>query len=1006
MTVWIKEEQFEYTSDYSDGWSRAKSDFKFPVPIGRHKCFIKRFNKSTDSISGWELLNSLLVKIEDGDYYTMSKHEKNLPKVHDIVKTVEKNEKIHYVFLELIEGDTLSKMLSEHVEIDLEKLTEDLFSAFQSLNKYNFWFADFFEKNFCCDRKGNFYLVDLDSAQPASKVPDIEMWGEKEYWALVSDFYRQIVGRHNFTPSNVSGILLNYLQTIFLILRIKIFNSQRDKEYHDVNIHPAHLNKISPEFKEIFTRALGHNSHENQQAIISEIKHLIKEKIIQSTGHDDGYHPATYSSEPLIKKFAITDFSTESDGNFIIESGKPFIMRWEVENASDIQLYKNGQFFRKIQHDEESIELVEEVYDRDEKKVEFELIASHSGEVVSEILAIIITQGEPAIDSFEVGNYSKKNGNDYEVENDQKFNLSWSVRNAESVKLYKNSNLLHEFANDENEVDVTEKIYDGRSKPIEYSLEAISGSKSETKRLTVHLKLARPNPPAINNFMPVGDIEKKGENYLVENKKRFNLSWEVGNVTKVKLFRNGALLNEFSNNENEIELTEAFDLKEKIVEYKLTAFNNSTDTVSKSITVAPKEMVVDFHVGGHAKKIEDNEFVVIKDKPFKLKWHVENVQNLGLLRNGKSYETLSTKEEVIELRETVADEKQTPVEYTLVASNGSEIQKRSFTVKVEVKTTSPVNWMYIIAGFIIIGIVITFAYYKLNNNKDKIIVTKVPDPPPVESPVINPITKDKISENDTLILYGENLPENDNAVQILFDSVGGKIVRHTENSVHVLVPHVEGNNVMITAKVNDTVFTLANNVPYHGKAPTPTRASANNLQITQVLENSDITITGENLPTTPGSVSVKFNNASGTIKRQTPKKVIVRVPALPEGEPVDIVMRINGETFRVAKGVSIRKPVVTPPPAGAPVTLNSFNQGTITEDEIITIRGNNLPAEPGTVQVIFDGKVKFNIVEQASTYIRVKVPTLALRSGILAVKIKDKFIPLPNSLVFYRLRNQ
>lgn len=1004
MTVWIKEEEFKYTSDYPDGWKRAKGDFKFPVPIGRYKCFIKRFNRSPESISGWGLLSSLIVKIENGANYTMSKHEKNLPKVHDIVQTVEKNEKIHYVFLEMIEGETLSKMLSDHVEIDFTQLTEDLFSAFQSLNKYGFWFADFFEKNMCCDRRGNFYLVDLDSAQPTSKAPDIDMWGEKEYWALVSDFYRQIVGRRNFTTSEISGALLNYLQTIFLILRIKIYNSQRGKEYNEISIHPSYLNKISSAFKEIFTKALEHDSHENHQAIISEIKDLIKEKIIQSSDSDHYIHEPTPHAEPVIKKFSVTDSSPESSGEFIIESGKSFIINWKVENASDIQLYKNGQFFKKIQQDEESIELVEEVYDKDEKKMEFELVASQRGEVVSEIVTVIIAQGGPAINSFEVSNYSKKNGDDYEVEDEKKFLLTWNVRNAESVKLYKNGNLLNEFSSEQNEVEVAEKIYDGRSKPIEYSLVAMNGSRSETKTLTIHVKLARSNPPVINDFKLVGNFEKKGENYVVESKKPFTLSWNVENATKAKLFRNGALLKEFSNNENKTDLSETFD-PDKIVEYKLSVFNNSKETATRSITVTSVKMVVEFHLTDYAKKSAGNEYVVIKDKPFKLKWHVENVQNLGLLRNGKSYEVLSPEEEVLELSETVSDEKQTPVEYTLVASSGSEIQRRSVTVKVKTaKPVTPINWRYVIAAFIIIGIVITFAYYKFNKNSStKKDITDVPKPPPVENTTINPITNDRISENDTLNISGQNLPENDNAVQVLFNGVSGKIVHHTESSVNVLVPHVEGNNVAVTVKVNDTTFKVADNVPYHGKALAPTRTVANNLQITQVLENSDITITGENLPTKPGSVSVKFNNASGTIIRQTPKKVVVKVPALPEGEPVDIVMKINGETFRVAKGLTIRKPVVTPPPVGAAVTLNAFGQNTITEDEIITIRGNNIPTEQGTVQVIFDGKVRFNIVEQTSTSIRVKVPTLALKSGIIAVKVKDKYIPLPNSLVNYKL---
>jgi len=56
--------------------------------------------------------------------------------------------------------------------------------------------------------------------------------------------------------------------------------------------------------------------------------------------------------------------------------------------------------------------------------------------------------------------------------------------------------------------------------------------------------------------------------------------------------------------------------------------------------------------------------------------------------------------------------------------------------------------------------------------------------------------------------------------------------------------------------------------------------------------------------------------------------------------------------------------------------------------------------------VIFDGKVRFTVVEQTSTSIRAKVPTLVLKSGIISVKINGKTIPLPNGQVNYKLSNE
>lgn len=991
MTVIIREREYEYTSDHPEGWKRAKGDFNFPVLIGSNKCFIKRFNKGTDSISGWQLVESL-----------KGRHERNLPRIHDIVSTKEKGENVNYLFLEFIEGDTLSKLLSEHAEINLEKLTEDLFSAFQSLNKYGFWFADFFEKNVCADARGNFFLVDLDSAQSITKAPDINMWGEKEYWALVFDFCRTILQKQNFKPSHINGVFLNYLQMIFLMLRIKIFNSKRDKEYNEINILSSHLNKISPSFKEIFNKVLESRYPENAQNIILEIKNLIKEKIIPAGG-------SFSNSEPVIKKFTLNN-SEKADDDFIVENGKEFTLNWDVENASDIQLYKNGQFFQKIQQGEESIELAEEVYDREQKKIEFELVASASGNVVRELLSVVVIQSEPIINQFEAKNYFEKNGDNYAVQNERTYILTWDVKNAGNIKLYKNGSLLNELANNKNELELTEKVYDGKSRPIEYTLVASNNAKTDTKSLTVNVKeIYSDAPPVINDFALVGNPKKNGENYyVVGNGKPFKVYWNVENATSVKLYKNKNLYNEYNSAENKIELTEiAEDGKESINQYTLVASNNSAKTDSKTFTIAVEEngegaMVAEFTLSNYVRKNGDN-YVVNNEKPFKLKWHVENVSNLGLLRNGVSYKILNPVEGQLELSEKMDAGKETQIKYTLVATSGSEIKRNSVQVTVKKSGLSPV---LIVLGLIMLGIITTFILF--HNSKDGIDGKDTVRVTPSTGIIVYPLTKNTILENDTLKIMGQNLPENDNAIQVKFnDDITGKILNHTKDDIDVLVPHLQANNVSIRVNVNDSSFTVANYIPYLRK-----ETNDNNLQLPVVYylkihtvnENDILTIFGKYLP--GNSVEVRFNDVPGHIVKQTADKVQVEVPLFKNGEVINIRASIEGKTFTVANGMTYKSKVITPSNEEPKVTLNPFNQNTITEGETITIRGNNIPEEKGAVQVIFDGRVYLKIIEQTSTYVRVKVPTLVLKSGILALKANGKYIPLPNSLVFYKLRNQ
>jgi len=128
---------YEYKSDFDDGWKFSRGDyFKFPVAIGPAKCFIKRFDRTPESIPGWALLEKL-----------KGKHEPNLPRIHDIVETGEDKKKVNYVFYEFIEGETLHNLISRRIDINLENLTDDLFEALQAIHKRGFWFSDFCEKN-------------------------------------------------------------------------------------------------------------------------------------------------------------------------------------------------------------------------------------------------------------------------------------------------------------------------------------------------------------------------------------------------------------------------------------------------------------------------------------------------------------------------------------------------------------------------------------------------------------------------------------------------------------------------------------------------------------------------------------------------------------------------------------------------------------------------------------------------------------------------------------------
>src|SRR6266542_2834328 len=103
MRVVIKEKEYDYVSDFPDGWVFSKGDyFKVVKIFDKHTCFIKRFEvKTPANISGWKLMVNL-----------KGKNENNLSRLYDIAETRESGKNIYYVFYEFIEGETLYKLIS------------------------------------------------------------------------------------------------------------------------------------------------------------------------------------------------------------------------------------------------------------------------------------------------------------------------------------------------------------------------------------------------------------------------------------------------------------------------------------------------------------------------------------------------------------------------------------------------------------------------------------------------------------------------------------------------------------------------------------------------------------------------------------------------------------------------------------------------------------------------------------------------------------------------------
>jgi hypothetical protein len=239
VKITINNKEVDYVSDYPAGWKFSAGDpFKFPVEIGGQNCFIKRFQKkSPDDISGWDLMQLL-----------KGRKEPHLPTIHDIKEVTEGGKEITYIFYDHIRGSTLEQTILEGGSIHLQQTADHVLKALQSIHSYGFWFPDFCEKNIFCETGGRVMLVDLDSTLSLDTAPANDIYGSKDYWVPVYQFFKENLQLPGIMLSNLHGLSLNYLQCIFLVLHLKLYLGGKEPQYKYcfAKFYRDHLSRFPP----------------------------------------------------------------------------------------------------------------------------------------------------------------------------------------------------------------------------------------------------------------------------------------------------------------------------------------------------------------------------------------------------------------------------------------------------------------------------------------------------------------------------------------------------------------------------------------------------------------------------------------------------------------------------------------------------------------------------------------------------------------------------------------
>jgi hypothetical protein len=373
MKIVIKEREFEYVSDYPAGWKYSAGDpYKFPVTIGGYPCFVKRFEKkSPEDISGWNLLQRL-----------KGKNEPNLSRLHDIANVDENGKDIYYVFFEYLDGTTLDKLIPGKTKISLDRLNEDLFIAFNSLKTNGFWFVDFCEKNIFLDKSGKFLLVDLDSTYPVEETPDKDMYGSKDYWGLVLDFYKKVLHKNDVKLDQLDSTSFNYLQIPFLLLHIIVYYAGKEKDYTAIRLFdqlPQLLDVVAPQIKEVFLKAFENGRNEPLAGPdLAMLKDIIKTKVIN-------YTPGEVITPAHDEKPEVVFFKADKE---LVTNGEKVTFSWQVRHAERVEIFKNKASIKQLPSGETSLQLTE-FFDSDKKESSYTLAAySKTGSAQSAAVAL------------------------------------------------------------------------------------------------------------------------------------------------------------------------------------------------------------------------------------------------------------------------------------------------------------------------------------------------------------------------------------------------------------------------------------------------------------------------------------------------------------------------------------------------------------------------------------------------------------------------------------------
>jgi hypothetical protein len=207
-------------------------------------------------------------------------------------------------------SSTLEQLIHNEAAPALYRLSEDLFKALESANAENRWFRDVDEKSILYSKDGRYNLSASGNTISSSVLPDTAIYAGKVYWMPVFAYLIGRVRLPELRPGELPGILFNYLQTMFLILRVRLVFVDQEGYYNSAALFdqlPIILDKLVPEYRALFTQLLTKSDKTPCPSDLKQIKTLFVEKVVLRTNETEAMaslKPAKQAAQEAVNEAA------------------------------------------------------------------------------------------------------------------------------------------------------------------------------------------------------------------------------------------------------------------------------------------------------------------------------------------------------------------------------------------------------------------------------------------------------------------------------------------------------------------------------------------------------------------------------------------------------------------------------------------------------------------------------------------------------------------------------